>query len=194
MKINTFFAATICAGTLFTSCVHQTAQERQLKYTHTSLADGDAFAIIQRVGETVLTGAARAEQIASSGDAQSKEVAAQVKAFYTQFTPSLDSIATAFHIDFPIRGIPALAEADTSALESTSDTTLVVEEDVQVHAKEDYVHMTQHDVAFVKEQLTRLSRNTNKDLQNFAHEHLPAVSALYTQIGGQEDAHDHAHH
>ncbi len=193
MKFNTFFVASICAGTLFTSCIHQTAQERQLKYTHTSILDGDAFAIIQHVGETALKGVEHAGQIEASGDTQSKEVAVKVKAFYTQFIPGLDSLATAFHVDFPIKGIPALEESDSVSAEHLADTALAVE-DVHIHADEDYVHHAQHDIAYVKEQLTRLSRNTNKDLQNFAKNQLPAVNELYVQIGGKEEAHGHGHH
>jgi len=192
MKFNTLFVAVVCAGTLLSSCVHKTAQERQLKYTHTSLVDGDAFAIIQKVGETILTGTTLAENAEASGDAQSKEVASKVKAFYTQLTPSLDSVATAFHVDFPIKGIPAVEETK----EQADTTEFVLEQEAQAHGQEhhvDYVHQAQHELAVIKEQLTRLARNTNKDLQNFAKNVLPSVSELYTQIGGKEDAHAHHH-
>ncbi len=193
MKFNTFFAAAICAGALFTSCVDQTARERQLKYTHTSILDGDAFAAIQKVGEAALTGVARAEQVEASGDAASKEVAAKVKTFYAQFLSHLDSVATAFHVDFPIKGIPALEKEDVAIEEEEADSTVAVE-DIRIASDEDYVHHAQHEVVLIKEQLARLTRNTNKDLQDFAKKQLSAVNELYTQIGGKEEAHGHAHH
>ena len=44
MKLNTLFVAAVLASTTLSSCVFKTADERQLKYTHTSLVDGDAYA------------------------------------------------------------------------------------------------------------------------------------------------------
>lgn len=186
MKLNTLFFAAVCAGTLFNSCVDKTAKENQLKYTHTTLVDGDAYAVFHKVGEAVQTGLSLAEHTEESGDTASKAVATKVKTYYTQLLPSLDSIATALHVDFPIKGIPVentgvnAAATDSTALEATA----------VVHA--DYGHHAQHEVALVKEQLTRLSRNTNADLRKFAVHQLSLVSELYTQIGGKEDA--HAHH
>lgn len=185
MKLNTLFFAAICAGTLFNSCVDKTAKENQLKYTHTTLVDGDAYAIFHKVGEAVQTGLSLAEQTEASGDAASKAVATKVKAYYTQLLPSLDSIATVLHVDFPIKGVPAEhAVASTTATDSTAVAIAAV-----AHA--DYGHHAQHEVAVVKEQLTRLSRNTNASLRKFAESQLSLVSELYTQIGGKEEAHGH---
>lgn len=195
MKFNTLFVAAICAGAMLSSCVNKTAEERQLKYTHTSLVDGDAFTAIQIVSETVLTGTQYAERAEASADAKAQEVATKVKAFYTQFIPELDRIATASHIDFPIKGIPAIAEATETSVHAAveTDSTAVVEEvAVEIAAEVDYVHQAQHELAEVKKQLTRLSRNTNKNIQDFAKSHLSAVNELYAAIGGKEEA--HAHH
>jgi hypothetical protein len=174
--------------------VHKTAQERQLKYTHTSLVDGDAFKSIQIIGEAVLTGVQYAEGAEASADAKVKETAAKVKAFYTQFIPELDRIATASHVDFPIKGIPVVGEqTETVAqLEVEADSTVAVIETERSHASVDYVHHAQHELALIKDQLTRLTRNTDNEVQNFAKNQLPAVSELYTAIGGKEEA--HAHH
>lgn len=178
MKLNTLFFAAICAGTLFSSCVDKTARERQLKYTHTSLVDGDGYAIFQKVGEAAQTGVVLAEQTEANGDAAAKAVAAKVKAFYAQLLPSLDTAATAVHVDFPIKGVPAI---ETVAVDSTSTVAAV--------AKTDYVHDAIHEIAFVKEQLKRLSRNTNEDLRKLGKEQLSLATELYTQIGGKEEAH-----
>lgn len=185
MKLNTLFFAAVCAGTLFNSCVNETAKENQLKYTHTTLVDGDAYSIFHKVGETVQVGAVTAEQMEATGEAKSKEVASQVKAYYAQLLPALDSLATSVQIDFPIKGIPTAGEQATASVDSVVAVPTT-------HAHVDYVHQAQHEIALVKEQLTRLSRNTNKDLQKFAKKQLDIVSELYTQIGGKEEG--HAHH
>lgn len=188
MKFNALFVAAICAGTLLNSCVHKTAQENQLKYTHTSLADGDAFSVIHKVGETAMTGAKHAEHAEGS----SKEVADKVKSFYAQLLPALDSLATAFHVDFPIKGVPS-DDAVAATADSTADSVSVAthEHDGGHHA--DYAHEAQHEIALIKEQLTRLTRNTNKEMRAFAEKQLSIASELYTAIGGKEDAHAHHH-
>lgn len=199
MKLNTLFVAAVCAGTLLSSCVDRTARENQLKYTHTTLVDGDAYAIFQIVGETALSGVQYAERAESTEDAKSKEVAAKLKAFYEDLIPSMDTIATAFQIDFPIKGIPALDEEHASSAAShthESDSTLHA---VAAHADHDhhhghsagYVEHAQHELATVKKQLGRLSHNTNKDLQVFAKKYLASASDLYTAIGGKEEEHGH---
>lgn len=187
MKFNTFFVAAICAGTLMSSCNYK-MNDHQLKYTHMTLADGDAYAFFQVVGETALDGVKYAEYAESAGDAKAAEVAAKVKAYYNQLLPSLDSVATANRVDFPIKGIPqGHGEADTTkAVDSLAQAQPVA------HANFDYVHHAQHELATVKDRLGRLTRNTNGDLQAFAKKQLDLVSDLYTQIGGKEEA--HAHH
>lgn len=192
MKFNTLFVATICAGTLLSSCVNKTAQERQLKYTQATLIDGDAFAAIQIVGEKIQAGAQYAQHAEASGDEKSQEVAGKVKAYYAQLIPELDRIAIISQMDFPIKGIPAIEETRDATEENTSDSTAVVEDITKVHKETDYVQHAQHEVAEIKKQLTRLARNTNKDLRNFAKTQLPAVNELYTTIGGKEE--EHAHH
>lgn len=186
MKLNTLFVAAICAGTLFNSCVNKTATENQLKYTHTSLADNDAFSGFQVIGENALSGAKYAEWAEKSGDAKAQEVAAKVKGYYTQLIPALDTLATSLQVDFPIKGIPT-GHDEAEGSETTTDSTAHV-----AHNHFDYVAHAQHEVATVKERLERLTRNTNKDVQTFAKQQVELISELYTQIGGKVEA--HAHH
>lgn len=207
MKFNTLFVAAVCASTLLNSCAQKTAEERQLKYTHTSLVDGDAYAFFQIVGEHVTTGLVHADQIQKDGDAKAKELGTKLKDFYAQLDPELDSIATALHVDYPIKGVAATHSTDegatthtSAAAESTSDTTVhsaavTVEQESQHehHAPaSEYITHTQHELATLKTQFERLTRNTNKELQKFAKKHIATISDLYTQAGGKEDA--HAHH
>lgn len=180
MKLNTLFVAAICASTLLNSCVFETAKENQLQITHTSLVDGDAFAVIQHVNETALDGIKFAELAEQSGD--SKDAAIKVKGFYTQLLPQLDSIATKFDVTF--NPVPAV-HGDTAV---AHDSIAVADHHGHKH---DYLHQAQTDIAFVKEQLKRLTHNTNKDLQIFGKAQLAKAEELYKEIGGKEEAHGH---
>jgi len=177
MKLNTLFVAAVCASTLLNSCVFKTAQENQFQYTHTSLVDGDAFGVIQHVYEKAINGIQYAEIAEKDGD--SKVIATKVKDFYLQFLPSLDSVANKY--DVIMNPVPSVAAHTVDSLAAP----------VAQH-NDSYVHLAQHDLAFVKEQLGRLTHNTNEDLQIFAKKQLEIISELYTQIGGKEEA--HAHH
>lgn len=178
MKLNTLFVAAVCASTLLSSCVFKTAEENQLQYTHTSLVDGDAYAVIQKVNEVAIEGTRYAEFAEAAGE--SKDVAVKVKGFYAQFLPQLDSVATEF--DVILNPVPVFVSptADSTATESVA------------HAHEGYVQHAQHEIAVIKEQLNRLVNNTNPTLQKFAKDHLALANELYAAIGGKEEA--HAHH
>lgn len=176
MKLNTLFVAAVCASTLLTSCVFKTAEENQLKYTHTSLVDGDAFAALQHLNETAVNGVKYADLAEKEGNAAA--VAVKVKSFYTEFLPQLDAVSTKW--DVTLNPVPSI---DAKYIDSTA---------VTVDTKSTgYEHEAQLEIAYVKEQLTRLTKNTNADLQSFAKEQLAKASELYTQIGGVEQAHSH---
>lgn len=193
MKLNTLFVAAICAGTLLNSCVNKTAQERQLAYTQTSLVDGDAFFAIQKIGEAALVGSQYAERAGASADANGQAVAGKVKSFYDQLIPELDRIATLMQVDFPIKGIPAIdAEESVEADTASTDTTNVAQEVAAPQTHGDYVSQAQDEIAIIKEQLKRMTRNTNVDIQQFAKAQLETANELFTAIGGKEEA--HAHH
>lgn len=193
MKLNTLFVAAICAGTLLNSCVNKTAQERQLAYTQTSLVDGDAFFAIQKIGEAALVGSQYAERAGASADANGQAVAGKVKSFYDQLIPELDRIATLVQVDFPIKGIPAIdAEESVEADTASTDTTNVAQEVAAPQTNGDYVSQAQDEIAIIKEQLKRMTRNTNVDIQQFAKAQLETANELFTAIGGKEEA--HAHH
>lgn len=193
MKLNTLFVAAICAGTLLNSCVNKTAQERQLAYTQTSLVDGDAFFAIQKIGEAALVGSQYAERAGASADANGQAVAGKVKSFYDQLIPELDRIATLVQVDFPIKGIPAIdAEESVEADTASTDSTDVAQEVAAPQTHGDYVSQAQDEIAIIKEQLKRMTRNTNVDIQQFAKAQLETANELFTAIGGKEEA--HAHH
>lgn len=176
MKLNTLFVAAICASTMLSSCVFETAQENQIKYTHTSLVDGDAFKAIQIANETAVDGIKYAENAEIIGE--SKDIAVKVKSFYLEFLPQLDSIATKF--DVTLSPIPPVGLVDTISPDSVD------------HQHADYAHQAQHELTILKGQLERLAQNTNPHLKLFGSAQLTKAKALYTEIGGKEEA--HAHH
>lgn len=199
MKFNTLFVAGICATALLASCNPQTAKENQLKFTHTSLADGDAFHFFQVVGAKAVYEAdyaTYAETAATSP--QTKELAAKVKEVYTSIIPTLDSLATANQVDFPIKGgeVFVAPQAEVAQHAHVADSAADAHEAHAAHghaySDEAYVHHVQHESATIKEQLERLSRNTNKGLRAFAEANIEKVAELFKLAGGKEDA--HAHH
>jgi|SRR5690606_18328197 len=185
MKLNTLFVAALCAGALLTSCDPKTAQENQLKYTHTSLADGDAFQFFEIVGAKAVYEVDYATYAESaSASSQTKQLSAKVKEVYGAILPGLDSIAIVNQVDFPVKGAEVF-KATPAAADSTGTVTAAFSDEA-------YVHHVQHEAAIVKEQFTRLTRNTNKGLQDFAKANLEKVTELFTLAGGKED--EHAHH
>lgn len=178
MKLNTLFVLAVCTSTLMSSCVFKTAQENQFRYTHTSLVDGDAFVALQHVNETAVNGVKLAEFAAN--DAGSQKVSSSMKDFYTHFKVQLDSISNRF--DVILNPVPA-PEMKMSMLADTveSNTTIVAED-------WDYNQRAKEDILLVKNQLERLLRNTNGDLQVFANRQLTTIDQVYSQLWGTETA------
>jgi len=207
MKLNTLLVAAALASTSLSSCVFKTAEENQLKYTHTTLVDGDAYAFFRQVGSIAPYEVSYADHVATVGNAQAKDASAKVAAYFNEILPKMDSLATKYHVDFPIRGTEVFAaknEENVSVEPAQAPTVVqdsavavdhaepIVMQHAAVYSDEAYMHHIQHQVALVKEQMRRLSRNTNKDLRDFAQSQTEAVAQLFTAVGGKEDA--HAHH
>lgn len=203
MKLNTLFVAAVSAGALLaTSCNPKTAQENQLSLTHTSLADGDAYQFFQLVGAKVVYENDYAAYVTGvAGASQAKQLAAKVQEVYGSLIPALDSLATIKHVDFPIKGAEkfvASGEVETLAEEVVGDDSDSTEVEVvatvasTAYSDEAYIQHVQHEAKIVKDQIERMTRNTDKDVRAFAEEHLEKVKEVFTLAGGQEDA--HAHH
>ncbi len=207
MKLNTLFVVGVCASTLFVSCNPKTAQENQLSLTHTSLVDGDAYRFFQLVGAKVVYENDYASYAASvAGSSQAKQLAVKTQEVYSSLIPGLDSLAIAKQIDFPIKGaakytasneVETVVTGQEELAEDDADTTDVEEVAVShqtssSYSDEAYIQHVQHEAAVVKEQLQRMTRNTDKDVRAFAEANLEKVAELFTLAGGKEDA--HAHH
>lgn len=207
MKLNTLFVVGVCASTLLVSCSPKTAQERQLSLTHTSLADGDAFRFFQLVGAKAVYEndyASYAAGVASSS--QAKQLAMKAQEVYSSLIPGLDSLAIAKQVDFPVKGaakftvpneVGTRVTVQEELTEDDTDTTDVEEiavahQTATSYSDEAYIHHVQHEAAVVKDQLQRMTRNTDKDVRAFAEENVEKVAELFTLAGGKEDA--HAHH
>ncbi|NGM66733.1 hypothetical protein [Sphingobacterium sp. SGR-19] len=206
MKSNTLFVVGICASTLLVSCNPKTAQERQLSLTHTTLVDGDAYQFFRLVGSKVVYEndyAAYAGGIASSS--QAKQLAAKAQEIYSSLIPELDSLATAKQIDFPIKGAAkyeVTTEAQTAVEREIVAGNRVDSAEVEDFATDHvasapysdnaYIHHVQHEAAVLKDQLQRMSRNTDKGIRAFAEANLGKVKELFALAGGKEDS--HAHH
>ncbi len=201
MKLNTLFVAAVLASTSLSSCVFETAGENQLKYTHTTLVDGDAYAFFRQVGAIAPYEASYAKHVETVGSAQAKEVAGKVSKVFADLLPQMDSLATKFHVDFPILGVQEYAAStelagneppvvDTANADSTT-AAVAVAQHAEVYSDEAYLHHIQHQVAVVKEHFRRLSHNTNKELRDFAVAKSESIAELYKATGGKEE---HAHH
>lgn len=185
MKFNTLFVAAVCASALLVSCNPKTATDNQLKFTHTTLVDGDAYQAFQIVGAKAVYEtdyAAYAETVASS--AQAKQVAAKTKEVYTSLISVLDSLAIVNQVDFPIKGAEVFKAEQFAAVADSADT----EATAKTYSDNAYVQHAQHEAAAIKEQVERLTRNTNVGIRDFAREHLEKVKELYTLTGGKEDS------
>jgi len=206
MKLNTLLVAAALASTSLSSCVFNTAEEHQLKYTHTTLVDGDAYAFFRQVGSIAPYEVSYAEHVATVGNAQAKDAAAKAAKFFSDILPQMDTLATKYHVDFPILGTEKFTGAghENIAVEPNAapvvvnDSTIadsaapVLLQHAEVYSDQEYLSHIQHQVALIKEQFSRLSRNTNKDLRDFAQAQTETIAQLFTAVGGKEDA--HAHH
>ncbi|MGO1245353.1 MAG: hypothetical protein ACTHZ1_06880 [Sphingobacterium sp.] len=206
MKLNTVLVAALLASTSLSSCVFKTASERQLKYTHTSLADGDAYAFFRQVGTIAPYELSYAEHVTKVGNTQAKDAAEKITSFFNEILPQMDSLATKNQVVFPILGTQEYAAAETTAVveeemestpvEDSLDTVALVEEPAtrtaESYSDEVYLKHVQEQVAVVKEHFRRLSRNTNRELRDFAQSKTETVAELFTAVGGEEGA--GAHH
>lgn len=207
MRLKTLIVATVFASTTLSSCVFKTADEKQLKHTHTTLVDGDAYAFFRNVGSIAPYEVSYADHVSKAGNPRAKEVAGQVSQFFVELLPEMDRLATKFHVDFPILGTAEYQDSqnenqevihlsDSTNLDDSAALTDIKQQEQVIsnstYSDEAYLHHVQDQIAIVNLHFKRLSRNTNKELRNFAQSKTETVSQLYTAIGGEEDA--HAHH
>ena len=204
MKLNTLIVAAVFASTTFSSCVFKTAGENQLKNTHTSLVDGDAYAFFRNVGTIAPYEVSYAEHVSKVGSPQAKEAASQVSKFFSEILPEMDELATQFHVDFPVLGTAKYQDSQPVNQEvlmlndstNVEDSAVVVNRNNEISAStysdDAYLHHIQDQLEVVKVHFARLTRNTNKELRTYAQSKTEAIAELNTAIGGKEDA--HAHH
>ena len=205
MKFNTLFVVGICAGTFLVSCNPKTAQENQLSLTHTSLVDGDAFQFFQIVGSKVVYEKDYAAYaVGEASSSQAKQLAEKAQEVYSSLIPGLDSLAIIKQVDFPVKGAAQYqvsGQAQTAVAHEVAAGNRVDSAAVEVSeaqpvraagfADDAYVHHVLHEVTTVKDQIQRMTRNTDVDVRAFAEANLERVTELFKLAGGTEDAHGH---
>ena len=139
------------------------------------------------------------------GNTQAKDAAEKITSFFNEILPQMDSLATKNQVVFPILGTQEYAAAETTAVveeemestpvEDSLDTVALVEEPAtrtaESYSDEVYLKHVQEQVAVVKEHFRRLSRNTNRELRDFAQSKTETVAELFTAVGGEEGAGTH---
>lgn len=177
MKFNKLFiVAAVCGTSLLASCDFQRGADLQRKYSKTSLADGDAFRLIQLISDRAqyeVAYAKYAEQASSSADV--KKVAQEIQTVYASLAGDLDSLATSLHMVNPLPGVSPFEADSTVAFDDQA-----------------YLKHVQLDVADIKLKLAQEAKNTNVHVQEFAHEQAEKFAKIYTLAGGKAEA--HAHH
>lgn len=192
MKFNSFLFSVACAGVLLNTSCNPTMQENQLKYTHTSLVDNDAFQAFKILGAKIPYEEQYAGYAADhASTAATKELAGKVQSVFSNLLPQLDSLAVKYQVNFPTYGALEFEATEEAHVEADSAAT----EGHHAHASftdDHYTHHVQHEVAVIKDQLERLSRNTNKEIRDIAAAKLVDIQEIYVAAGGSE--HAHAHH
>src|SRR5690606_3347573 len=200
MKLNTLLAIAVLASTSLSSCVFNTAKERQLKYTHTTLLDGDAYAFFRQVGSIAPYELSYAEHVSKVGNAQAKDAAAKITSFFNEILPEMEVLATKNQMDFPILGTQLYEAAPQTEIEAPSlesdalDTAPVtaLTEEALAYSDQDYLKHVQDKIYSVNERFHRLIINTNREVIDFAVSKNDTLADLYGTLGGRADA--HAHH
>ncbi|MFD2743940.1 MULTISPECIES: hypothetical protein [Sphingobacterium] len=194
MKINTILVAGAFAGVLFTTSCQPSMKERQLKYTHTTQVDGDAYRALQTVGKKIPYETDYASYVENNSSVgENRTLAAKVRTTLGGMIADIDTLATRYKVNFPIRGAKQFeAEQQNHSAVLASDSTVTSPAETHSDVSDaHYAHHVQHEVAAIKEQFSRLSRNTNKELRDYAASKLESLNALYKEAGGKEEAGGH---
>lgn len=200
MKLSTLFVVGVCASTFLVSCGSNHADKTQLSITHTTLVDGDAYAFFQLVGAKAVYENDYAAYVAGvANSSEAKQLAAKVQEVYSEMIPGLDSLAITKQVDFPIKGAEKFVAPDAKAPiardeapadSATNAEAVSIPATTTTFAYSDaaYIQHVQTEAALVKEQLQRMTRSTDADVQAFAEKNLDKVKSLFALAGGKEDA------
>ncbi|WP_257658222.1 DUF4142 domain-containing protein [Parapedobacter lycopersici] len=190
MKLDKISLIAACAVFTLGSCVRHSGEPmgRASLFNNKTGVDSEGFSFFKSVHEAAAYEVDLANRVgASATSPEVKKLASQVVETYQSILPELVEIATVEYVILPDPGALALesvsADSTTDSL-STAGTITV--------AEQDYIAHVQHKQAMILEQFNRASRNTNKQLRNFAAAKLPAVQELYALAGGEAD--HGAHH
>ncbi|WP_353184185.1 DUF4142 domain-containing protein [Parapedobacter lycopersici] len=187
MKLDKISLIAACAVFTLGSCVRHSGEPmgRATLFNNKTGVDTEGFSFFKSVHEAAAYEVDLANRIgASATSPEVKKLASQVVETYQSILPELVEIATVEYVILPDPG--ALVESVPA--DSTADSLSTV----GTVTEQDYIAHVQHQQAMILEQFNRASRNTNKQLRNFAAAKLPAVQELYALAGGKAD--HGAHH
>lgn len=196
MKFLKLFALSGCAVFFLSSCDFSVGKKKQLEYNHTTLTDTDGYRFFQTVGSIAAYEVDYADYAGNNAtNANAKDLASKSKEVYAELLPLLDSLATKFQVDFPIKGGEVFDQAQFENLnvqeveaEADSTDTEIVEEVTSLFEDEDYAAHVKANAEEVLEQFDRLSRNTNNELRDFSNTELKnKIEDLYQTAGGGEE-------
>lgn len=194
MKVLRLFALSGCAVFFLSSCDFSVGKKKQLEYNHTTLTDTDGYRFFQSVGGIAAYEVDFAKYVSgASSDAAAQDLASKSQSVYAALLPLLDSLATKFQVDFPIKSAAVFNEEDfeqTTVQEKEvveNDSTIVetIETKTSSFKDSDYAAHVRNNAAEVLDQFERLSRNTHSELREFSKIDLRnQVEDLYQAAGG----------
>jgi len=151
-------------------------------YNNETNIDSEAFTFFKRVHEKALFETAFAKYIQSiPASTEAKGLAAKVAETYEPIIAELAGFASEYSVVLTERTEPDFVvphHFETDSLRTFDNAG--------------YVAHVQHEQGAILEQFERLTRNTNKELQEYALEKVSTVKAVFAAAGGQED--HGAHH
>lgn len=185
MKLkNNFLVATSLAVFVLGSCTRHSGEpvRRALLYNNESHIDTEGYVFFKLVHEKAQFEAELAKHVqGSTASAEAKNLAAKIAEAYEPVAVELENLASEFSVVLPAPGRPGFSvphHFDTDTLGNFSS--------------EGYIAHVRHEQAAIIEQLSRVDRNTNKALRQYAEGKLPVVKTLFAAAGGVED--HGAHH
>lgn len=180
MKIkNNFLIAVSLAVLVLSSCTtHQDDQvRRSTLYNNESKVDTEGYTFFKLVHEKAQLETALAKYVQTTAAfPEAKSLAGTIIETYEPMVAELEELAKSFLVMLPGAGTPGFAvphHFDTDTL-GTFDGA-------------GYIAHVQHEQAVILEQFNRISRNTSKQLKEYANEKMPSVKTAYAAAGGQED-------
>lgn len=191
MKLDKISLIAAGAVLMLSSCVQHPGEP--LLYNNQTKVDTEGFRFFKIVHEAVVYEVGLANHISATATSPDvKKLANQVIETYQPVIPELVELATTEYVILPDPGAVVWRANGMDAPDDSLQTADMANERADVINEQNYVAHVQQKQALIVEQFNRLSRNTNRQLRDYAAEKLPTVQELYALAGGEAD--HGAHH